>query len=94
MPVNLCLYTESSWISTKECKIFNTKYSIKTLANFYDIDWHTIKELEKKYLQKRFSGIQTAHVKAIGIDEIHIGKGIQNQLDIPTYQQCKKGGIQ
>ena len=48
--------------------------SIQALANFYNLRWHTIKDLEKKQLKKKYSRIQTAHVKAIGIDEIHIGK--------------------
>ena len=53
--------------------------SVQTLADFYDLRWHTIKELEKKQLKKKYSRIPTAHIKAIGIDEIHVGKGMQNQ---------------
>ncbi|MBE6366907.1 MAG: transposase family protein, partial [Lentisphaerae bacterium] len=48
--------------------------SIQALANFYGLRWHTIKELEKKHLKKKYSRIPTAHIKAIGIDEIHVGK--------------------
>ena len=66
MPVNLCLYTESSWISTGECKIFNTKYSIKTLADFYDIDWHTIKELDRRELAVNHCGTATNRYKNKG----------------------------
>ena len=67
--------------------------SIQALANFYDIGWHTIKELEKKYLQKKFSRIQTAHVKAIGIDEIHIGKGMQNQQYLTVVRDLQSGAV-
>ena len=49
--------------------------SIQDIAKYFRIRWHTIKELEKKHLKKRFSRIQTAHIKAIGIDEIHVGNG-------------------
>ena len=67
--------------------------SIQALANFYDIGWHTIKELEKKHLQKKFSRIQTAHVKAIGIDEIHIGKGMQNQQYLTIVRDLQSGSV-
>ena len=67
--------------------------SIQALANFYDIGWHTIKELEKKYLQKKFSRIQTAHIKAIGIDEIHIGKGMQNQQYLTIVRDLQSGAV-
>ena len=49
--------------------------SIQDIARHFRLRWHTIKELEKKHLKKRFSRIQTAHIKAIGIDEIHVGNG-------------------
>ena len=67
--------------------------SIQALADFYDIGWHTIKELEKKHLQKKFSRIQTAHVKAIGIDEIHIGKGMQNQQYLTIVRNLQSGAV-
>ena len=56
--------------------------SIQALAHFYDLRWHTIKELEEKQLKKKHSRIQTVRIKAIGIDEIHIGKGMQNQQNL------------
>ena len=67
--------------------------SIQALANFYNIGWHTIKELEKKHLQKKFSRIQTAHIKAIGIDEIHIGKGMQNQQYLTIVRDLQSGSV-
>jgi len=42
-----------------------------SLTDFYDLCWHTIKELEQKQLKKKYYRVQTTHVKAIGIDEIH-----------------------
>ena len=67
--------------------------SIQALANFYNIGWHTIKELEKKHLQKKFFRIQTAHIKAIGIDEIHIGKGMQNQQYLTIVRDLQSGTV-
>ena len=67
--------------------------SIQALADFYDLRWHTIKELEKKHLQKKFSRIQTAHIKAIGIDEIHVGKGMQNQQYLTIIRDLQSGAV-
>ncbi len=67
--------------------------SIKALADFYDLRWHTIKELEKKHLQKKYYRIQTAHIKAIGIDEIHIGKGMQNKQYLTIVRDLQSGAV-
>ena len=49
--------------------------SINAVANYFHLRRHTVKELEKRYLKQRFARILTAHIKAIGIDEIHVGNG-------------------
>ena len=67
--------------------------SIQALANYYDLRWHTIKELKKKQLKKKYSRIQTAHIKAIGIDEIHIGKGMQNQQYLTIVRDLQSGAV-
>ena len=67
--------------------------SIKALADFYGLRWHTIKELEKKHLQKKYSHIQTSHIKAIGIDEIHIGKGMQNKQYLTIVRDLQSGAV-
>ncbi len=45
------------------------------VCGYYHLRWHTVKELEKETLARKFRRIQTAHIKAVGIDEIHVGKG-------------------
>ena len=67
--------------------------SIQALANFYGLRWHTIKELEKKHLKKKYSRIPTAHIKAIGIDEIHVGKGMQNQPYLTIVRDLQSGAV-
>ena len=67
--------------------------SIQALANFYGLRWHTIKELEKKHLKKKYSRIPTAHIKAIGIDEIHVGKGMQNQQYLTIVRDLQSGAV-
>ena len=48
--------------------------SIKAVANFYGIDWRTVKDIEKRHLQTKFRRIRLKDVRVIGIDEIHVGK--------------------
>ena len=67
--------------------------SIQALANFYNLRWHTIKELEKNHFQKKSSRIPTAHIKSIGIDEIHIGKGMQNQQYLTIVRDLQSGAV-
>ena len=52
--------------------------SIRAVANYFHLRWHTVKELENNHLKKKFDKIKTAHIKAIGIDEVHVGRGMQN----------------
>jgi|GEM_PF-5117284 len=49
--------------------------SLRAVATYFRLRWHTIKELEKTHLKKRFAKIHTEGVKAIGVDEIHVGSG-------------------
>ena len=51
--------------------------SIQALVHFYDLRWHSIKELEEKQLKKKYSRIQTARIKAIGIDSGGVAKAIR-----------------
>ena len=67
--------------------------SLQALANYFQLRWHTIKELEKKELKKKYSRIQTAHVKAIGIDEIHVGKGMRNSQYLTIVRDLKSGAV-
>lgn len=48
--------------------------SISAISKYYDVDWRTIKNLEKAYLEKKFARIPLSHVTTIGIDEIHVHK--------------------
>ena len=48
--------------------------SIQAIAEFYNLRWHTVKEIEKQYLKEKYKTVRIKDVKYIGIDEIHIGK--------------------
>jgi len=67
--------------------------SIQDIAKYFRVRWHTIKELEKKHLKKRFSRIQTAHIKAIGIDEIHVGNGKAGDQYLTIVRDLESGAV-
>jgi len=48
--------------------------SIKAVAALFGLDWRTVKDIEKKYLGRKFRRIRLKNVKIIGVDEIHVGK--------------------
>ena len=47
--------------------------SIKALADYFDLHWETVKNIEKYYLEKKYKKIKLRDVKYIGIDEIYVG---------------------
>lgn len=49
--------------------------SVKAVAEELFLDWHTVKELDKQYMAEQFRRAIPPAPKAIGIDEIAIGKG-------------------
>ena len=44
-------------------------------------------------LAKRFQQIQTRHIKAIGIDEIHVGKGMENKQFLTIVRNLQSGAL-
>jgi len=49
--------------------------TIQAVADHLVMGWDTIKEIQAKYLQRRFGKPQLHQLKQIAIDEINIGKG-------------------
>lgn len=47
--------------------------SIKALANYFNLHWNTVKDIEKRYLKKKYKRIRLKDVKYIGIDEVYVG---------------------
>ena len=48
--------------------------SIKDIADELDLDWHTVKDLEKQYMGAQLRRAGTPGPKVLGIDEISIRK--------------------
>jgi transposase len=49
--------------------------SVKAVAEELHLDWHTVKELDKQYMAEQLRRAGQPAPRAIGIDEISIGKG-------------------
>lgn len=47
--------------------------TISAISRYYQVPWHTVKEIEKRYLIKKYRHIKLKNVRIIGIDEIAIG---------------------
>ncbi|KAB2837011.1 MAG: ISL3 family transposase [Candidatus Brocadia sp.] len=49
--------------------------TVKDVAKELKLDWHTVKALEKEYLQEQLRRNPVVAPKTIGIDEISLRKG-------------------
>src|SRR5665647_1807964 len=49
--------------------------TLKDVARHLGVGWDTVKEIQKKNLQRRFSKPKLKHLQRIAIDEISIGRG-------------------
>jgi hypothetical protein len=60
--------------------------SISAIAKYFDLDWRTVKNVEKRYLKKKFKRIKLKNVRIIGIDEIFVSRKKENEK-IQNYRQ-------
>lgn len=49
--------------------------SIKQVAELLELDWKTVKEIDKKYLEREFATIDLPELGIIGVDEVSTHKG-------------------
>lgn len=49
--------------------------TIQDVANHLCVSWDTIKDIQKRYLQRNYSRPKLTHVRQIAIDEISVGAG-------------------
>lgn len=49
--------------------------TIKDVARHLNTSWDIVKDIQKRYLEKRFKSPRLKHLRTIAIDEISIGKG-------------------
>ena len=66
------LYTKRfAWYVGRRCRAS----TVSDIARELNLDWHTVKELDKQYMAAQLERAGTPAPKAIGIDEISIRKG-------------------
>lgn len=49
--------------------------AMQDVARHLRIGWDTVKDIQKRYLGKRFGKVKVGHLRQIAIDEISIGRG-------------------
>jgi transposase len=49
--------------------------TIKDVAEHLGVSWDVVKDIQKRYLQKKFAKPKLKHLQQIAIDEISVGKG-------------------
>jgi len=66
------LYTKRfAWFVGRRCR----QSTVKDVARELNLDWHTVKELDKQYMRIQLERAGTPGPKVVGIDEISIRKG-------------------
>jgi transposase len=60
---------------------------IKEVAEELFLDWHTVKDLDKQYMQQQLRRAGDPSPQVIGIDEIAIGKGHQYRIVVSDLER-------
>jgi transposase len=48
--------------------------SITAVAKFTGLHWQSVKEIEKRYLAKKYAKVSLGSVRRLGIDEVYLGR--------------------
>ena len=55
-------------------RVLRAKMSIKDVAELTGLHWETVKNIEKKWLRKKYKRVKLKDVRYLGIDEVYLGK--------------------
>jgi hypothetical protein len=61
--------------------------TIKDVAEELNLDWHTVKRLEKHYMREQLKRSGTPRPKVIGIDEISVRKGHEYRIVVSDLEK-------
>ena len=61
--------------------------SIKSIAKEFRLDWHTVKELDKEYMQEQLKRAGHPAPQKLGIDEISIEKGHRYRVVVSDLER-------
>jgi len=78
------LYTKRfSFFVGRRCRVS----TVKEVAEELHLDWHTVKELDKQYMQEQLRRAGVPSPRVIGIDEIAIGQGHQYRIVVSDLER-------
>lgn len=69
-----------------------SEMSISAIADFFSLDWKTVKDCEKDHLEKKFKRIALKEVKVIGMDEIYV-KSQGKEKYITIVRDLESGAV-
>lgn len=67
--------------------------SIKSLSEFFAVDWRIIKNCEKNYLSRKYKTIKLKKVRIIGIDEICVGNKDGKSVYLTVVRDLESGAV-
>lgn len=75
-PIDFCAaayVSYSKWV-VKFVLALRRAMSIREVAQFTGLNWESVKNIEKKYLSKKYKKVRLGEVEYLGIDEVYLGK--------------------
>jgi len=63
--------------------------ALKEVAEELSLDWQTVKDLDKHYMQEQLRRAGTPSPRVIGIDEIAIAQGQQYRIVVSDLERCR-----
>jgi transposase len=70
-----------------------SEMSISAISKYFDLDWRTVKNVEKRYLKKKFKRIRLKNVRIIGIDEIFVSRKKENEKYKTIVRDLESGAV-
>jgi len=65
--------TYTKWL-VKYVLALRREMSITAVAKFTGLHWQSVKEIEKRYLAKKYAKVSLGSVRRLGIDEVYLGR--------------------
>jgi transposase len=67
--------------------------SISAVANYFKLDWRTVKNCEKYHLKHKYRKIKLKNVKIIGIDEIFVSRRSDQEKYLTVVRDLESGAV-
>jgi transposase len=77
-PIGFCAGPKlgySKWLA-EHVLALRREMSIKAVAEHTGLHWDTVKEIEKRYLERKYARVRIGEVRRLGIDEVYLGRSL------------------